>query len=174
MTTGLEHDELGRRTEDTEIRVEQVDKRQRKVETAKANEDWSPREFGDSESDTLVLSWGSNEGAIREAMDFLEEEDTTVRFLSVPYLFPRPDLTDAVENAENVVVVECNATGQFADVIEHDTLTRVQRINKYDGVRFDADELAVRITEAIGGGSGENDGSDENGSNADAKEEVTT
>jgi 2-oxoglutarate ferredoxin oxidoreductase subunit alpha len=84
-----------------------------------------------------------------EAIDFLEAEDVDVRFLSVPYLFPRPDLTEEVESAENVVVVECNATGQFADVVEHDTLSRVDRVNKYDGVRFKADELAADIKAAL-------------------------
>ncbi|WP_396610285.1 2-oxoacid:acceptor oxidoreductase subunit alpha [Haloferax sp. S1W] len=145
MSTGLEHDELGRRTEDTEMRIKQVDKRDRKVETAKDDEDLSPREFGNSDSDTLVISWGSNEGAMIEAIDFLEEDGIDVRFLSVPYIFPRPDLSEDIEAADEVIVVECNATGQFANVIEHDTLTRVKRINKYNGVRYKADELADRI-----------------------------
>ena len=73
-----------------------------------------------------------------------------IRVLSVPYLFPRPDLTEEFERAEEVVVVECNATGQFADVLEHDTLQRVQRVNKYNGVRFKADELAGELKEALG------------------------
>jgi 2-oxoglutarate ferredoxin oxidoreductase subunit alpha len=149
MSTGLEHDELGRRTEDTDVRVEQVDKRNRKVDTARESEDWSPREFGDADSDNLVVSWGSNEGAIREAMEYLDEEGVDVRFLSVPYMFPRPDLTEAVEAAENVIVVECNATGQFADVVEADVLERVDRVNKYTGVRFKADELADAITDKL-------------------------
>jgi 2-oxoglutarate ferredoxin oxidoreductase subunit alpha len=145
MSTGLEHDELGRRTEDTEVRVQQVDKRQRKVETAREREDWSYREFGDPDAETLVVSWGSNEGALVEALDYLEDDGVSVRFLSVPYLFPRPDLTEAFDDAEEVIVVECNATGQFADLLEHDTLTRVRRVTKYDGVRFKADELADAI-----------------------------
>ena len=150
MSTGLEHDELGRRTEDTETRVQQVDKRSRKVETAREREPFEPREFGDPDAETLVVSWGSNEGAMVEAMRLLENEDVGVRFLSVPYVFPRPDLTEAVEAAEKVIVVECNATGQFANLLEHDTLTRVTRLNKYDGVRFKADELAERIATALG------------------------
>jgi 2-oxoglutarate ferredoxin oxidoreductase subunit alpha len=149
MTTGLEHDELGRRTEEQDVRIEQVDKRNQKVETAKEQEAWDYREFGDPDSETLVLSWGSNEGAMREAMDFLAETDISVRFISVPYLFPRPDLTEEIEEAEEVIVVECNATGQFADVIEGDALTRVKRVNKYNGVRFKADELAERITDEL-------------------------
>jgi 2-oxoglutarate ferredoxin oxidoreductase subunit alpha len=149
MTTGLEHDALGRRTEDTEVRVEQVDKRQRKVEAAREQEDWDYREFGDPDSDNLVLSWGSNEGAMREALEFLDESGTDVRFISVPYLFPRPDLSEEIEAADEVIVVECNATGQFADVVEHDALTRVKRVNKYDGVRFKADELAEAIEEKL-------------------------
>ncbi|WP_255150580.1 2-oxoacid:acceptor oxidoreductase subunit alpha [Halorarius halobius] len=150
MSTGLEHDELGRRTEDTDMRVEQVDKRNRKVETARENEDWDYREFGDPDADDLVISWGSNEGAMREAIGLLEAEDIDVRFLSVPYIFPRPDLSEDVEAADNVVVVECNATGQFADLIEHDVLQRVERINKYNGVRFKADELAAEVKAALG------------------------
>ena len=150
MSTGLEHDELGRRTEDTEMRVQQVDKRSRKVETARDREPFEPREFGDPDAETLVVSWGSNEGAMVEAMRLLENEGVGVRFLSVPYVFPRPDLTEAVEAAEKVIVVECNATGQFANLLEHDTLTRVTRLNKYDGVRFKADELAERIATALG------------------------
>jgi 2-oxoglutarate ferredoxin oxidoreductase subunit alpha len=131
------------------MRVEQVDKRNRKVQTARETEDWSPREFGDPDSKNLVLSWGSNEGAMEEAIALLDEEGIDVRFLSVPYLFPRPDLSGEVAAADNVVVVECNATGQFADLVEHDTLTRVDRVNKYDGVRFKADELAEQIKTAL-------------------------
>jgi len=149
MTTGLEHDALGRRTEDTEVRVEQVDKRQRKVDTAREREEWDWREFGDPDADTLVVSWGSNEGAIREAMEFLAEDGIEVRFLSVPYLFPRPDLSEPVEAAETTVVVECNARGQFANLLERDVFQRVERINKYNGVRFKADELAAEITDLL-------------------------
>jgi 2-oxoglutarate ferredoxin oxidoreductase subunit alpha len=149
MSTGLEHDELGRRTEDTGMRVEQVDKRNRKVQTARETEDWSPREFGDADSKNLVISWGSNEGAMEEAIAFLDEEGIDVRFLSVPYIFPRPDLSEEVAAADTVIVVECNANGQFADLVEHDTLTRVDRVNKYNGVRFKADELAEDIKAAL-------------------------
>jgi 2-oxoglutarate ferredoxin oxidoreductase subunit alpha len=150
MSTGLEHDELGRRTEDTEMRIEQVDKRERKVETAQKREDWDYREFGDPDAETLVVSWGSNEGAMREAITLLAEEDIDVRFISVPYIFPRPDLSEEIEAADETIVVECNATGQFADLIEHDALTRVKRINKYNGVRFKADELAEEVKAALG------------------------
>ena len=145
MSTGLEHDEQGRRTEDTEMRVEQVDKRNRKVETARRREDWSPREFGDSDADNLVITWGSNEGALAEALDILADGGIRARVLSVPYVFPRPDLTEAIEAAENTIVVECNETGQFANLIERDALVRVDRVTKYDGVRFKADELAEEI-----------------------------
>jgi 2-oxoglutarate ferredoxin oxidoreductase subunit alpha len=151
MTTGLEHDELGRRTEDTDVRVEQVDKRKRKLETAEREEDWSYREFGDPDADALVVSWGSNEGAMVEALDFLDDDGVDVRFISVPYVLPRPDLSAEIEAADDVIVVECNADGQFADLVEHDTLTRVERVTKYDGVRFKADELADEIQTTLEG-----------------------
>jgi len=149
MTTGLEHDANGRRTEEEEIRVEQVEKRKRKFQTAQEREDWDYREFGDSDADTLVLSWGSNEGPMREALDMLAEDGVDVRFISVPYLQPRPDLSAEIEQAETTIVVECNANGQFADLVEGDVLERVDRINKYTGVRFKADELAGKIKDKL-------------------------
>lgn len=149
MSTGLEHNALGRRTEDTDVRVEQVDKRNQKVKTAEEEEDWSPRTFGDEDADDLVITWGSNEGALREANGFLEEKGISVKFVSVPYIFPRPDLTDEIEAADNAIVVECNETGQFANVLEHDALVRLDRINKYNGVRFKADELADEIEQKL-------------------------
>jgi len=149
MTTGLEHNELGRRTEETDVRVEQVEKRAQKVKTAQENESWDYREFGNPDAETLVISWGSNEGPIREGIEFLEDEGIDVRFISVPYLFPRPDLSEEIEQAETTIVVECNANGQFADVVEHDVLERVDRLNKFDGVRFKADELADEVRKVV-------------------------
>ena len=150
MSTGLEHNALGRRTEEKSVRLEQVEKRQRKVETAQEREDWDVREYGDPDADNLVISWGSNEGALVEALDLMDD-DLDVRVLSVPYIFPRPDLTEDVQAADETIVVECNATGQFADLIEHDVLERVKRVNKYDGVRYKADELAADIAERLEG-----------------------
>ncbi len=87
MSTGLEHDELGRRTEDEDERVRQVDKRNRKVETAKEQEEWDYREFGDEDADNLVISWVERR-ALVEALEYLEDEGIDVRIISVPYIFP--------------------------------------------------------------------------------------
>jgi 2-oxoglutarate ferredoxin oxidoreductase subunit alpha len=150
MTTGLEHNSLGRRTEDTEVRLEQVEKRKQKLKTAQEEETWDYREFGNPDAETLVISWGSNEGALREAMTFLDEDGLDIRLISLPYLFPRPDLDAEIEAAETTIVVECNSNGQLADVLEHDVLERVERINKFNGVRFKADELAEEIRATVG------------------------
>lgn len=149
MTTGLEHDEFGRRTEEPAVREAQVEKRNRKVETAQERESWDYREFGDPDAETLVISWGSNEGPIREAIDRLAEDGLSTRFLSVPYLFPRPDLSAAIDQAETVIVIECNAQGQFADIVEHDVLERVKRVTKYDGIRYKADDVEDAIRETL-------------------------
>jgi 2-oxoglutarate ferredoxin oxidoreductase subunit alpha len=149
MTTGLEHDANGRRTEEEAVRVEQVEKRKQKFQTAQEREDWDYREYGDADADTLVLSWGSNEGPMREALGMLADDGVDVRFISVPYLQPRPDLSEEIAAAETTIVIECNANGQFADLVEGDVLERVDRINKYTGVRFKADELAGKIKDKL-------------------------
>jgi len=127
MSTGLEHDEQGRRTEDTGMRVEQVDKRNRKVDTAEEREDWSPREFGDADADTLVISWGSNEGALAEAVDLLADGGRRAGAFRAVHL-PAPGPFRGRRGGGNVIVVECNERGQFANLIEHDVLARVDRI----------------------------------------------
>lgn len=146
MVTGLEHDSLGRRTELPELREQQVLKRKRKLETATSEESLQYREFGSPDSNILVISWGSNEGAIIEAMDKLNHE---IRFISVPYILPRPDLTPDIEKASIVFVIECNATGQFSALIEHDTLSRTNKILKYDGTQFSADEIAEKLNSSL-------------------------
>ena len=55
----------------------------------------------------------------------------------------------SIAQSEEHLVIEANATGQFANVVEHDTLERVDRINKYDGVDFKADELADEIKQTL-------------------------
>jgi len=40
---------------------------------------------------------GSNEGALIEALDYLKADGIDVRVISVPYIFPRPDLTEEIE-----------------------------------------------------------------------------
>ena len=145
MTTGLEHDELGRRTEDTAVRTAQVGKRMRKVETATETEPWAYREFGDPDAETVLVSWGSSEGPIREALDRLDADGFSLRYISVPYMLPRSAIAEPVGDAETVIVLECNATGQFADLVERDALTRVERILKYDGVRFKADDVEAAV-----------------------------
>jgi len=84
-----------------------------------------------------------------EAIEILDEDGIDLHFISVPYIFPRPDLSDAITEADEVLVVECNNTGQFADILEHDALERVKRVNKYNGVRYKADELADEIKAAL-------------------------
>jgi len=151
MSTGLEHDEQGRRTEDTGMRVEQVDKRNRKVDTAEEREDWSPREFGDADADTLVISWGSNEGARRGGRSPRRRGGRRAgafRAVHLPAPGPFRGRRGGGERHRRGV----QRAGQFANLIEHDVLARVDRINKYNGVRFKADELADDIKETLAAG----------------------
>ncbi|HEY8449486.1 MAG TPA: 2-oxoacid:acceptor oxidoreductase subunit alpha, partial [Bacillota bacterium] len=128
--TGGEHTQYGRVTEDPTERERQMEKRARKFELA-AREipiDEKLKVYGDREAAFTILSWGSNKGAILEALERLAADGIAARFVQVRLLspFPAAELGELLANAKPLVIVECNFSGQFAD------LFREQLARPYD------------------------------------------
>ncbi|MEK6845570.1 MAG: 2-oxoacid:acceptor oxidoreductase subunit alpha, partial [Nanoarchaeota archaeon] len=67
---GDEHDEVGEITEDAEIRKRMVERRAQKLELIQ-KELPTPELLGVKNTDWVVVSWGSNKGALQEAVDRL-------------------------------------------------------------------------------------------------------
>jgi len=73
--------------------------------------------YGDQNSDTLILGWGSTYGAIRSAIIKAQEENIKVAGVILKYLNPLPpDLGNIVSRFKKVYVVEEN-DGQMAFVL---------------------------------------------------------
>ena len=136
--TGGEHTQYGRVTEDPVIREQQMEKRMRKLETA-ARE--IPLEeklqiYGDPEADFTVLSWGSNKGAIIEAIELLAEEGLAARLVQVRIMspFPAAELEEVLATAKPLVGVEANFSGQLAQVLrQHTGIACDKLVVKYNG-----------------------------------------
>ena len=139
-----EHDELGHMTESMALRVQMNDKRLRKLE-AMRQETVAPKLVGSPDYETLVIGWGSTYHAIKEALERLARPE--IALLHFGQVYPlHPDTVAYLNLAARAVVVENNATGQFAKLIKLETGIDVEkRILKYDGMPFSVEELEVQI-----------------------------
>ena len=145
-----EHDEYGRITEDLGIRARMVEKRLRKGEGLAA-EISPPLSYpeGDFRGKRVLLGWGSSFGALQEAVDLLNSRGGNYGLLHFSELWPlrTPELERAFAEAEEVIAVEANATGQFARLVSQVTGLRVSRaVGKYDGRPFTPEWVAEEVS----------------------------
>lgn len=143
-----EHDEEGMITEDFNVRVQMNDKRLGK--RSLLLEDYEDAELiGSPHFKKLVVGWGSTYGVLREFIETNERED--VAFLYVKQVYPlHPKLSEYFTQAETVVVVENNATGQFANLLKLELDVRVDhKILKYNGEPFSIEEIDKRLEEVL-------------------------
>ena len=98
---------------------------------------------------TLVVGWGSTYHAICEALGRLGWGDTS--FLHFKQVYPLHDTTlEHLERADRVVVIESNATAQFARHIKFATGFEIDhRILKYDGRPFSVEEIVFEFKKII-------------------------
>ncbi len=146
-----EHTEEGHITESAAVRNQMMRKRMQKLEGL--SQEIGPPEFYPSgQAELVLLSWGSTHGAIKEAVDKLNQNKIAARMLHYSELFPiNPrHLAAAGLGKSKIIAVENNFTGQFADLFSHATGLAVdQRILKYDGRPFTSREIVDRIKDMI-------------------------
>jgi 2-oxoglutarate/2-oxoacid ferredoxin oxidoreductase subunit alpha len=145
-----EHTEDGHLTEDLDVRIRMVEKRLRKA--AVLAEASVPPEFvGDEDPDLLLVSWGSTRGAVLEAAAAIRAQGRPAAMLHFSQVWPLvPDrIEPRFKRAREVVVVEGNATGQFAGLIRRETSLGVsRRISRFDGLPFTPEYILRRLNHA--------------------------
>lgn len=143
-----EHDERGFITESSEVRIQMMDKRMKKLDLLK-DELIEPEFFGDENCETLLLGWGSTYGPIAEAIKLLNEaEPGKYGALSFGDVYPLPTklLTQKAKQATRIINVEQNATGQLKDLIREQTgIECTESILKYDGRQISGEEIVERV-----------------------------
>jgi 2-oxoglutarate/2-oxoacid ferredoxin oxidoreductase subunit alpha len=143
-----EHDEADYIIEDAETRTKMVNKRLKKLsEINKAV--IHPKLTGSKKYKYLVVGWGSTFGAINEAVELLEKKD--LAFLHFSQLYPLSKKTALLlEKAKITIIVEQNATSQFAKLLKLETGHVFDHsILKYDGMPFSVEELAGKIRKLL-------------------------
>ena len=105
--------------------------------------------YGDLESDTLVVGWGSTYGAITQAVNRLNKKGIKVASTHFVHLNPFPDNTgEILKKFKNVIIPELN-TGQLSKLIRAKFLVDTIGINKVNAVPFTAQELEMKIGDLI-------------------------
>jgi 2-oxoglutarate ferredoxin oxidoreductase subunit alpha len=143
-----EHDQTGHITEDLDLRTRMVDKRLRKFELLR-NEAVCPELTGTGKYKNLVVCWGSTYNTAREAIENLGRDDVTLLYFKQVY--PLHETTaNYLKKAENTIIIENNATSQFAKLIKLNTGIDIKkRILKYNGLNFYVEELTEKLKELL-------------------------
>ena len=131
-----EHTEDGHITEDLSVRINMVQKRLKKG--AGIRKEVVPPELqGDKDPDLLMICWGSSKGATLEAASMMRSDGrrtATMHFQQVWPLVPE-QFMQHLQQANQIVCVEGNATGQLARLIRRETGFSIEnRVLRYDGL----------------------------------------
>ena len=142
-----EHTPDGHITEDLTVRNVMVEKRLRKGCGLHA-EVVPPEYSGDPAPDLLLVNWGTSRGAVLEAAAELRAKGATVGCLHFSQVWPlNPDtFRPVLKAAREVVCVEGNATGQFADLVAKVAGLRIGKlVLRYDGLPFTAQYILDKL-----------------------------
>ena len=147
-----EHDERGFIVEDSVKRKNMVDKRMKKLTRHRREDLEEPVFIGPEKPDYILVGWGSTFGPLQEARDLIEKEGISVGLLAFSDVWPLPS-AELEKNrcySTKLAVVENNATGQLANIINAETgLTVDYSLLKYDGRPFSAEEIYRRFKEEV-------------------------
>jgi len=142
-----EKDKEGSATEDEEIIKKNIEERLKKgleiEKEAKKFEQY--KVYGNKDSKNVVVGWGSTKGVILDAI-----KDLDCKFIQILYIEPFPEnIKKELESKKNILI-ENNSTAQLGSLITEKTGISIEnKILRYDGRPFLADELRKEIEERL-------------------------
>lgn len=149
---GIEHDELGRPTSNTELDEKMTCKRARKIQIIRQEEAHLLWRCGDHEPDIGILAWGSTKGVVAEAVARLQQEGYKIAAIVPRQLAPLPTaaLQAFINRLENLLVVEL-ADGQFFSFLKSQlTLPPGTRVHKRTGAApFTVREIIAAVRKGL-------------------------
>lgn len=141
--TGIEHSQTGHPSEDPNNRVAQMNKRARKLQFVP--QDDAIKYDGNKQPEVLFIGFGATYGAIREARMELEGHGVKVGHAQIRMVHPLPkmELSNYIEEARTVIVVEQNSTGQLANAIKQkiNVHSKLHSCLKYSGIPFSRSDI---------------------------------
>jgi len=143
-----EHDEEGHLTEKLDIRDKMVEKRLNKLNLIQKDV-VAPELIGSKDSKNLIIGWGSTYGPMVEALENLNRDN--ISFLYFKQVYPLDgSVSEYLNQADNTVIFENNAQGQFADLIKLKTGFNIdKKVLKYNGMPFSVEEVEKHLKEFL-------------------------
>ena len=144
LVTGNEHNEEGHIIENPDLRVTQMDRRRGKLSVIRDHLDAqgsNQATFGPDDADYGIITWGSQQGTVHEAINRLNADGASVKGLGVSDLvpFPAAEMEAFLDSVDEALVVEMNASGQFRHHIQRELGRygeKLYSLLKYDGEPF--------------------------------------
>jgi 2-oxoglutarate ferredoxin oxidoreductase subunit alpha len=149
IQTGNEHDETGHTTENAILRKKMVEKRFNEKLNQLKNEVIYPELLGGKAYKYLLIGWGSTRNIVEEALKQLKEPRLGFLYFKQVYPLPR-EMMGYLINAQKIITIENNASGQFANLIKRETGFDIKyKILKYDGRPFSVEEVMTRLKDIL-------------------------
>ena len=153
-----EHDEDGTLISDEftnpHKRRMMVEKRARKFSTA-LQHIAPPKLFGPENASATLVSWGSTEDVIHEAVEKLAaDEGVVANHLHIKWIVPFHSevISRILSRSKRIVIVENNYSGQFARYLRSETgIAAHGHIRKYDGEPFMPHHLVEAVKDQLAG-----------------------
>jgi 2-oxoglutarate ferredoxin oxidoreductase subunit alpha len=153
QANSYEHLEDGHTSEDAKPRLEQVDKRARKLVTYLAEDFSRPKIYGDLEKSEIVfISWGSTKGIVIEAQKQLKIKNTDSAFIHFNHIYPLDNekVKSLFKEYKKYILVENNSWGQFGKLLMMETGFEIkEKILRYDGRAITAEEIVDKVIKFI-------------------------
>ncbi|KKT77820.1 MAG: Pyruvate flavodoxin/ferredoxin oxidoreductase domain protein [Microgenomates group bacterium GW2011_GWB1_44_8] len=145
IANSVEHNAVGYSSEEANNRCEQMNKRMKKLQTYSEEDLPPPILYGPEEAEVTIVSWGSNKGAILEALNCCLK----VNFLHLTRInpFPAKEVSDILKKSKHILNIECNYTAQMAGLIREQTGIEINdRLLCYDGRPIYPEDIIDKLT----------------------------
>ncbi len=147
---GLEHTESGAPSSMPADHLAQLDKRQHKITDFNFGEHWADIE---GSGETMVITWGSTCGPVREALARLREQGEDIRLLAIRLLAPeRPEeMAAALEGVKRILIIEQSHSRQFHRYLRaaYDLPGEVKVFNRPGPLPFRPNEIIEQLAEVF-------------------------
>ncbi|HRN70135.1 MAG TPA: 2-oxoacid:acceptor oxidoreductase subunit alpha [Candidatus Woesebacteria bacterium] len=161
QANSYEHIEDSHTTEDAQARIDQVNKRAKKMDVYLKKVTSSdpritgniffepPKYFGHEDADIIFVSWGGMKGIILETQKLLEKEhNTKTGYLHFTHVYPMDEtlVQAAFQKDKRYILVENNSQAQFGQLLRMQTgIHLTEKLLKYDGRQFWPEEIVEYI-----------------------------
>ena len=127
----------------------------KKIQTLESNEDTSPLIVGSEDAPITIVSWGSNRGAILQAMGEFEKTEgrSPFNYLHLKWVspFPKDKVKEILTKSKYVLNVEVNYSAQMGCLIREKTgIEILDNLLKYDGRPIYPEEIIDKVNQIRG------------------------